>query len=75
MQDKVITALKTALEMEDKIVNLGDAFREYEEWDSLARMSLIAELDENFGVGIDSADFEKIITVGDLVNEVQRRCS
>jgi acyl carrier protein len=37
-------------------------------------MSLIAELDEKFGVGIDSDDFEKIITVGDLVHEVQKRC-
>lgn len=75
MQEKIIMALKTALEMEDKTVNLDDAFREYKEWDSLARMSLIAELDENFGVGIESEDFEKILTVGDLVNEVKKRCS
>mgnify|MGYP001096075007 CR=1 FL=1 len=72
MQDQVFEVLREALENEEKEIDLKDFFREYEEWDSLARMALIAELDERFEVSIESENFEKLKTVGDLVNAVQR---
>lgn len=74
MENKFIPAFKEALEMEeDTQVNLGDQFRDYDEWDSLARLSLIAMLDEEFSVEIEDDDFENIQTVEDLMNEVKKR--
>ncbi len=35
MEDKLLTGLKDALEIEDRDLNLNDNFREYKEWDSL----------------------------------------
>jgi acyl carrier protein len=70
MKDKFLDVFKEALEAEDKDIKPGDAFRDYEEWDSLAQLSLIAALDEEFGVEIEDADFQKLKTVEDLMKAV-----
>ena len=74
MREKFITAFKEALEMdENREIDLKDNFRDYEEWDSLSRLSLIVMLDEEFSVEIENEDFEKIKSLGDLLNEVEKR--
>lgn len=73
MQEKFIESIKEALEIEDHEVNLGDHFRDYEEWDSLNRLSLIAMLDDEYGVQIETAEFEQLETVEDLLKTVQEK--
>lgn len=74
MKEKVYEVLRNAMEKEDLTISGDDEFREYAEWDSLAQITLIAELDEKFGVSIEGDDFEKLHTVDDLVNELSARC-
>ena len=73
MQQKFINSLKEALEIEDRKILVTDIFRDYSEWSSLGQLSLIAMLDEEYGVEIEMVDFNKLITVGDLLNEVIKR--
>jgi acyl carrier protein len=73
MEEKFIAAIKEALEIEDHDVNLEDRFRDYEEWDSLNRLSLIAMLDDEFGVQIENKEFEQLKTVGDLLRKVREK--
>lgn len=73
MQTKFINALREALEIEDHDILLSDKFREYEEWNSLAELNIIAMLDEEFEVSIDMADLHKLITVQDFLDEVIRQ--
>ncbi len=73
MEEKVIDALKEAMDNEDLEISLSDNFREYEDWDSLAYLSMIAALDEEFGVEIEDEEFEQLTTVEDLVNAVQQK--
>ena len=73
MQDQFIPAFKEALEMEDQDINMTDAFRDYEEWDSIAQLSLIAMLDEEFGLQIEEKDFEQLETVEDLLKAVEEK--
>lgn len=70
---KFLEAFKEALEVESREIKFEDKFREYEEWNSLARLSLIAMLDEHFGVQIQTADFDKLQTVGELFQAVQTK--
>ena len=70
MEEKFIDALKEALDMEDQEVNFSDNFRDYDTWDSLSRLSLIAVLDSEFDVQIEDAEFAKLVTVEDLYNAV-----
>jgi acyl carrier protein len=63
-----IEKLKEVLEIEDREINPTDIFRDYDEWDSLAYLSVIAYLDEEFDIQIEEAEFKKLITVEDLYN-------
>ena len=73
MQQQFIEKLKEALEIDGREVSPGDEFRDYDEWDSLSQLSLIAMLDEEYGVEIEDGDFARLKTVQDLMDEVQKR--
>ncbi|HMO61162.1 MAG TPA: acyl carrier protein [Ferruginibacter sp.] len=75
MKEKFLAAFKEALLIEETEISLDDIFRDYAEWDSLSRLSLIASLDEQFNVQIEDSDFEQLKTVGDLLNEVEKRAT
>ena len=72
MEQKFFDSLKEAIEIEDHDVNMEDLFREYPEWSSLAYLSIIAMLDEEYDVQIEEAEFKKLRTVGDLYNAIQK---
>ena len=71
MEDKIFDAFREAMDNEDLNISLSDNFRDYEDWDSLAYLSMIAALDEEFGVEIENEEFEKLETVQDLVDSVK----
>lgn len=73
MEKKFIDNLKDALEIEDRKLLMTDNFREYPEWDSLAFLSVIAMLDEEYGVQIESAEFKNLKTVGDIYAAVNKK--
>jgi acyl carrier protein len=70
MEEKFINSLKETLEIQNQEVLLTDKFRDYKEWDSLAQLSLIAMLDDEYNVAIENEEFMKLITVEDLMNKV-----
>ena len=71
MEAKFLEVIKEALEIEDRELDMEDKFKEFDEWDSLAQLTLIAELDDNFGVTIQSGDFNKIQTLQQLFDHIQ----
>ena len=60
--EKFIELFSEALEREDEI-KMQDEFREYPEWSSIAYLSVIAMMDEEYGVQIEEAEFKKLRTV------------
>ncbi|PKD43243.1 acyl carrier protein [Rhodohalobacter barkolensis] len=73
MEEKIFDAFREAMDNEDLEINLSDNFREYEDWDSLAYLSMIATLDEEFGVEIENEEFRKLETVKDLLEAVKAK--
>lgn len=73
MKEKLITAFKEALQIEDRELETSDIFRDYPEWDSLSRLSLIAALDEQFDLQIEDKEFEQLKTVGDVLTAVEAK--
>ncbi|MFD2201837.1 acyl carrier protein [Shivajiella indica] len=73
MENKFLEELKEILEIEDRDLSVNDKFREYPEWDSLANLSVIAMIDEEFGVVIENSEFRKIQTLGELIEEIKKR--
>lgn len=73
MEKQFIENFKETLEIEGRELNLTDKFRDYSEWDSLAYLSVVAMLDEEYSVIVETADFKKLITINDLIEEVKKR--
>ncbi len=63
MLETVITMMEELLERDAGTVKPEDEFREYEEWDSLAYLSVIAKIDEDFGMVVPLDDFRQCRTV------------
>jgi len=74
MMEKFIDHFREALDAsEGKEIRLEDRFRDYEEWDSLRYLSVIAMIDSEYDVIIDTSEFKKIETVGGLIEEIGKR--
>jgi acyl carrier protein len=73
MQNQFLSQIKEVLEIEDREIFLSDTFRDFDEWDSLSRLSLIAMLDDDYEVAIEEEVFKTLLTLEDLYNEVQKR--
>lgn len=71
MEEKFIELFKQILEIETDTVKLDTKFRELEEWDSLAYLSVIAMMDEEFDVVVEGNEFKKLITIADLIQAVK----
>lgn len=72
MKEKFLESFKEALEIEDREIGFQDSFKEYDEWDSLSRLSLIAMLDDEFDVQIEDDEFEHIETVQQLFERLSK---
>lgn len=72
--DKFIEHFREALDTEEgKEIKLEDKFRDYDEWDSLRFLSVIAMIDSEYDIIIETDDFKKIETVGGLIEEINKR--
>lgn len=60
--EKFLDLFAEALEREDEI-KMEDEFRNYAEWGSIAYLSVIAMMDEEYDTQMEMADFKKLKTV------------
>lgn len=72
MEQIFLENIKETFEIDSREINLNDEFRSYDEWDSLAYLSLIAMIDEEYDTQIEEAEFQKLITVGDIFTAVNK---
>ena len=66
-----IQLLSDALEKDSEQINKDDKFRDYKEWDSLAVLSLIAMIKQNYNITIPRKDFDDLKTVSELFEYIQ----
>ena len=70
--EKFIEQFAEAIEREDEI-KMEDEFRNYDEWSSIAYLSVIAMMDEEYDVQIEEADFKKLRTVQALYDACNKK--
>ena len=63
--------MKDVLEIEDRELSLDDDFKAYDEWNSLAYLSTIAMIDDEYGVVISAAEFRQLTTLSDIVKAIE----
>jgi len=67
MKDKLIEEFKDILELEDETIEADSNFRDYDDWDSIAALSVMSYLDSEFNFSIKAEDFKQINTINQLV--------
>lgn len=73
MEKEFFEQMEDILEVDPGTIKLTDAFRDYDNWDSMANLSVISMLDDSFGVYIESKDFKELITISDLLEEIKKK--
>ena len=74
MIEDFIEKFAEAIELEEaSILSADTEFRNLDEWNSLAYLSVIALLDEEFDVQIEMADFKKLKTVQEVYDACTKK--
>lgn len=64
---KFLENFKEVLEIENREIGLDDSFRELNEWDSLALLSVIAMIDDEYDVIIKGNQFKELKTLNQVI--------
>ena len=70
MKERFLYLLEEVLEKDRNSIKMEDSFRDYEEWDSLAVLALIATVDGEYGFTIPQESFKDLQTVENLYNYI-----
>lgn len=60
------------LEKELDTISPQDVFRDYDEWDSLAHLSMISIIDETYGLVIPRDEFAKLTTLEQVYDYITK---
>ena len=63
--------IEEILDLEIGALGENDVLSDYEEWDSVAVLSFIALMDEEFGKTIKGSDIRELVIVKDLMNMME----
>lgn len=70
MMKEFIEKFADAIEKEVLDIQADHKFRDFEEWDSLVVLSVIAMIKQNYGITIPRKEFDALITVEELYNYI-----
>ena len=65
-KDEFFTEIQDVLQRDDP-VKAGDVLADYDEWDSLSKMAIMAFFDKNFGIKVSLNEIGELKNVDDLV--------
>jgi acyl carrier protein len=72
---ELIELFAEALEIEASAIRPEKAIAEYEEWNSLAWLTIMALLDERYNIHLSAEDFRGFVTVQDVVDKITSKAS
>jgi len=70
--EKFISMMGEIFEIDYTTIDLDDNFKQYEEWNSLIRLTLIAVVLDNYNIVISKQDLDSINTFQDLYNFINK---
>ncbi|HNW98720.1 MAG TPA: acyl carrier protein [Bacteroidales bacterium] len=69
--EEFLKKLADILEVEK--VEMNNVLTDFDEWDSLTSLSIIATIDADFNVNISAEQLVSVSTVGDLINLINEK--
>ena len=70
--NEVIALIENCMDSEESTLSLDDVLSDFEEWDSLTALSIIASVDEKYHKHITGEGLKKVKTVSDLVKLINK---
>jgi len=71
--NKFVSQFKEVLDIESQEIGLDLEFRNMEEWDSLALLSVIAMIDDEYDIIIKGNSFKELKTIGDIIDYINKQ--
>ena len=71
-EQEKIYLLEEIMELDEGTLQMSDVLTEYDEWDSVTALSLIALMDEKFGKTITGDVIKELKNVADVVNLMEK---
>jgi len=68
--NEFLSLLEETLEMTEGSLSISTNLKNLEEYDSLAVLSIIAMIDENFGKSLSAQDFTNVTDVASLIEKI-----
>jgi acyl carrier protein len=68
--EQLLELLEDVFEMDSEIMNLEDNFKDYDSWDSLTLLALIATIHDEFDVSLSNNDIEELNTIKDILDKI-----
>ena len=69
--EEKLELLAETLEAEAEELSEDTALADLDNWDSMAKLSLIVMFDDEFGKKITSEDIKGFVTIGDILNSME----
>ncbi|MGA1795414.1 MAG: acyl carrier protein [bacterium] len=73
--ERFLKLMEEIFEKEQGSIAPTDRFRDYETWDSLQALSVVAMINQEYDVTISRENFVNCLTVEDLFHAVVQRCA
>jgi acyl carrier protein len=72
MEEKLIQIATNVLDIKQENISLNSSREDIDEWDSLAHLNLIAEIEEQFGVKIPFEEIHEIRKLSDFLKYINK---
>lgn len=66
-ESELLLMLEDVFEKDLVEMRFEDSFKDYDEWDSITQLALLATLNDEFDININSDELEKINTIQDIL--------
>lgn len=72
-RNEFLALIREALEIDKHELSLADELKQLDEWDSMACLSVIAMIEDEYGIVLRPADFPAMSRVGDIANAIEEK--
>ena len=69
--EEKIALIEEIMDLDEGSLTMDSVLQEFEEWDSLIKLSLIAEAKQEFGVVLNTDMIQQFVTVRDICDCLQ----
>lgn len=66
-----LNLLEETLEMDEGTLSFNMSLEDVDEYDSMAKLSIIVMMEDEFGVKLTGDDVKAFATVGDIINRME----